>query len=106
MSIDKQVEEKIKAINKKIDTLQERAEGLPSNVKQSFDSNLKDLEKKRNQLEHKLKSFKNVTKEAYSDIKTGFKLAVDDLNASYINAKNKFEQINDVPEHQAHRLGF
>jgi len=86
------IEKKIKVMNEKIDNFQEKIEKYPKKINYEFIESINELKKKRDRLDHKFETLKNVSGSAFDDLQIGVKMAWDDLNMAYDSAKERFDK--------------
>lgn len=88
------MEQQIQIFNKKIDHFQEKIANLPRAKMSKMNKVVIDLKQKKDKLDQELRSFKEITENAYKDVQIGVEMAWDDLNIAYDSAKERFEAVS------------
>lgn len=84
------MDRKLEQLDDEIDRLGEKAENLAGEAKVEAKQALDNLRVQRAKLDKSLQELKDSSRETWSDVKSGFESAMNELEKSYENLKTRF----------------
>ncbi len=89
-SFKKQAEEKLKALDKKLDELKAKGPEVKTDVKKEYEKTMTDLRKKQKVAKKKWTALKRASVKQWEKVKSETTAAIQDLEDSYEKAVSRF----------------
>jgi len=88
---ERDAEQRLKELGRKIDELLEKASTLEASVREQFMKQVGNLKTQRDTLEGKLRELKSESAQAWGDVRGGFEKAFKDLDEGFKSAVSRFK---------------